>query len=46
MKRLFLFSVSPAELMSIQCRRDGWEESAKHYNRVMKAWGHDGNGYI
>jgi hypothetical protein len=40
------FSPYCAELMSIQCRRDGWEESAKHYDRVMKAWGHDGNGYL
>lgn len=40
------FSPYCAELMSIRCSRDGWKESAKHYERVMKAWGCDGNGYF
>lgn len=34
-----------ADFISTQYRNDGWEESAKHFERVMKAWGFDANLY-
>lgn len=34
-----------ADFMSTQCRNDGWKESAKHFDRVLKVWGFDGNLY-